>query len=167
MPAVDSIVLPSLPLQSRVAEAEPPPCACRGTRRASKGCSRRRAARLLSGPPVTRSPAPPWQNRIQILRCSPPQWRLVSGSRSMSCTCLATSGYTGLEPRREPTCWEDQGMRLQHQWWSGARGRRARWAGGRDGGGGGGRTVSPRARRPRGGHEVCCRYRVPMASSTI
>ena len=32
-----------------------------------------------------------------------------------------------------------------------ARGRRARRAGGRDGGGGGGRTVSPRARRPRGG----------------
>ena len=31
----------------------------------------------------------------------------------------ATRGYTGVGPRREPRCWEDQGMRLQHQWWSG------------------------------------------------
>ena len=45
-----------------------------------------------------------------------------------------------------------------------ARGRRTLGAGGRDGGGGGGRTVYPRARRPRGGPEA---LGIPQADGLI
>ena len=55
-------------------------------------------------------------------------------------------------------------MRLQHQWWSVLVAAVLSRAGGRDGGGSGGRTVSSRARRARGGPEVSY---IPLANGYI
>ena len=55
-------------------------------------------------------------------------------------------------------------MRLKHPVVERARGRRARRAGGCDGGGSGGRTVSPRAQRPRGGQRF---LQIPRADGYI
>src|SRR2546425_9928147 len=61
--------------------------------------------------------------------------------------------YTGMGPRREPSLWEDKGMHLQRQWWSGlVAAMLGGLVGGTAGAAGGGERCSPAGVR-RGGPE--------------
>ncbi len=124
--------------------------------------------------------AAPRHDLLRRVRCTgrmPPPIRARSGGVGLDPACVPTLPRGTVQGDRPRLYWHRSETRANLCGGQGdapaatvverARGRRARRAGGRDGGGGGGRTVSPRARRARGGPAVCLGSRVPMATSPI